>query len=233
MQDISLGTTQNVSLSIEKAGLGKRLLAFIIDYLVLIGVAILASYTIEFTNIDKVQYVWIIISIIFFFYHFIFEIFSEGQSVGKITQKIRVVKSTGEGANIYQYFIRALIRPIDSMAGLGLIFMIFSSKGQRLGDIAANTIVIKLDDAVEFKDTALVDVEEEYKPMMSRSEIEKLSSANIELIKQIIEETEKTKDYSLVGELHSKIVEITGNNNDSRLPFEYLKAVVKDYSYYN
>ena len=74
MQDISFGTTQNVALSIEKAGLGKRLIAFFIDYLVLIGISIIASLTIEFTNIEKVQYVWIIISIIFFTYNFFFEI---------------------------------------------------------------------------------------------------------------------------------------------------------------
>jgi uncharacterized RDD family membrane protein YckC len=232
MQEISFGTTQNVSLLIEKAGLGKRLVAFLIDYLFLIGISIVASLVIEFTNIGKAQYIWIIISIIFFTYNFFFEIFTDGQSIGKITQKIRVVKSTGEGASIYQYMIRALLRPIDYIAGLGFIVMIFNTKGQRLGDIAAKTIVIKTGENVSLEDTAIVSVEEEYTPMMTRAEVEKLKPKDIELIKKVITETENSRDYSMVGKIHSKIVDITGNT-DQRLPFEYINAVVKDYSYYN
>jgi uncharacterized RDD family membrane protein YckC len=232
MQNISFGTTQNVSLVIEKAGLGKRLIAFLIDYLFLIGIAILASLVIEFTNIEKAQYIWVIISIIFFTYNFFFEIFTDGQSIGKITQKIRVVKSTGEGATIFQYMIRALLRPVDYFAGLGLIVMILNPKGQRLGDITAKTIVIKDNENISFEDTAIVNVEEDYTPMMTRAEVEKLKPKDIELIKKIITETENSKDYSMVGKIHSKIVDITGNT-DNRLPFEYINAVVKDYSYYN
>ncbi len=233
MQDISFGTTQNVTLVTEKAGIGKRLIAFFIDYLILLGISILILISFVTTNIINSTYAMVIISIIFFSYHFLFELFTDGQSVGKITQKIRVVKSTGESAGFFQYFIRALLRPVDSVFGLGIVVMIFNKNGQRLGDIAAATIVIKVEEDVNFEDTIIAVVGENYTPILSRVEVDRLKGSDIELIKKIVGESEASLNYSLVGKIHKKVVEITGHDAEGIIPIDFLKAVVKDYTYYS
>jgi uncharacterized RDD family membrane protein YckC len=233
MQDISFGTTQNVNLVTEKAGVGKRLIAFFIDYLILLGISILLSVGLASTNIVNSTYIAVIISFIFFTYHFFFELFTDGQSIVKITQKIKVVKSTGESAGFFQFLLRALLRPIDIFFGLGLVIMVFNKNGQRIGDIAANTLVIKIEETLDFKETVIAILEEEYKPLLSRIEVEKLKGSDIELIKKIVGESEASLNYALVGKVYSKVVEITGNKAEGVLPIEYLKAVVKDYTYFN
>ena len=233
MQDISFGTTQNVNLVTEKAGVGKRLIAFFIDYLILLGISILLSVGLARTNIVNPTYIAVIISIIFFTYHFFFELFTDGQSIGKITQKIRVVKSTGESAGFLQFLLRALLRPIDLFFGLGLVIMIFSKNGQRLGDLVANTLLIKVDEAFDFEETVIAILEDEYKPLLSRIEVENLKGSDIELIKKIVGESEASLNYALVGKIYSKVVNITGNKGEGMLPMEYLKAVVKDYTYFS
>ena len=165
------------------------------------------------------------------FYHFIFEIFTEGQSVGKIATNIRVVRSTGERASIYQYFIRALLRPINMIFGLGLLVMVFNLKGQRLGDIAADTIVIRTDDQVRFQDTIITDIGVDYTPLLNRSKIELLSGKDVELIKQVIHETRRTLDYSMLGLLHTKVLSVLEVESDM-IPMDFLQRIIKDYNYY-
>ncbi len=232
MENINFETTQNVELSSEKAGIGKRLIAIFIDLVVLIGTSIFISWLISSTKVINPSYQLILFSFIFFSYNFFFELFYEGQSIGKISQKIKVVKENGESAGFWQYLIRALLRPVDYMFALGILVMVFNKKGQRLGDIAAKTIVIQTGEKVGFEEIAMVTVDDSYIPLLSRPEAEKLSVKNIELIKQIVDEAENTNNYSLVGPLFNKVIMITDHQTEL-IPIDYLKRVINDYSFYN
>jgi len=235
MDLISINTTQNVNLLTEKAGIGRRVLAILLDYVVESALTFGVFYFFGMINLDKSESfnitTGVVISIIWFFYHFVFEIFTEGQSVGKIATKIRVVRSTGERASIYQYFIRALLRPIDMIMGLGMMVMIFNKRAQRLGDIAADTIVIRTDDQVSFQDMIITNVEEGYIPLLSRAKIELLTAKDIELIKHVLNETKRTMNYSMLGLLHKKVVS-TLDVKSEMIPLEFLQRIVKDYNYY-
>jgi uncharacterized RDD family membrane protein YckC len=231
MQNVLFETTQNVQLQTEKAGIGKRIFAIIIDYFILTAFSILLMLIFDSTNVLKTEYLSIIIGIIFFTYHLFFELFTEGRSIGKISQKIRVVKNNGESASFFQYFIRALLRPIDSIFGLGLVVMAFTKNGQRLGDLLANTVLIKDSDIVEFNDLAITEIDQAYQAVLSRSQIEALKSTDIELIKKIIREAEQTMNYHILGKTYTKVKEVTQSDSDL-LPIKFLRAVVQDYSYY-
>ena len=186
MENIIINTSQNVNIETQRAGIGDRLIAFIFDYLILLGFFILTSITVEWLNIGKTGHIFVLISIIFFFYHFLSEVFLNGQSIGKIFRKLKVVNINAERASILQYFIRALFRPIDSIFGLGMLVIIVSKNSQRLGDLAAGTIVIQLKPTIKYSETVFADIEENYKASFDKLAIKRLSDKDIELIKLVI-----------------------------------------------
>jgi len=226
---MEIGTTQNVLLNWKKAGIGERFLALLIDFVVLTGIIILLT----FLQIDHWSWLYLlIISLVLFFYFMLMEIFNHGQTFGKNIMNIRVVSSNGEKAGVFQYIIRNLIRPVDYLFGLGLIVMIATEKDQRLGDLAAGTIVIKLEKEVTYEETVHEVVEADYRPYFKRHEIEKLTPKNIELIKTTLNDSSKNRRYKAVSLLYSKVKEIIGTDDTQLNHIEFLKTVVKDFNYY-
>lgn len=69
-----------------------------------------------------------------------------GQTVGKKLLRLRVVDAEGLRLQFHQIVTRNLLRFIDSLPlfyFVGGLVCWFSPKGQRLGDLAANTIVVR------------------------------------------------------------------------------------------
>jgi uncharacterized RDD family membrane protein YckC len=233
MDLISINTTQNVILLTEKAGIGRRILAILLDYLVEIALTIGAYYLLSPLGMtDTVQAVYLVtVGFIWFFYHFFFEVATGGQSLGKMALQIKVVRSSGEGAGVYQYFIRALLRPVDMIMGLGLFVMAFNPKGQRLGDIAADTIVIQIEKPVRYEELIAVELEDNYQPLLSRSKIDLLSGKDIELIKKVISKTYRSNSYRMMDLLYERVISVL-DVKPELLPKDFLDRVVKDYNYY-
>ena len=227
---MEIGTTQNVFLDWKKAGIGERFLALLMDIAIISGIVILMAFLQLFDKAPKIALV--ISGLLFYFYHVIMEIFNHGQSFGKNIMKIRVVSYNGEKAGVYQYIIRNLIRPIDYFFGLGLVVMIATEQDQRLGDLAAGTVVIKLAKEVTYEETVHEVVEDDYKPVFKKHQLEKLSTNNIELIKSTLDDCLKNRRYEAVALLHHKVSGIMEIEQDNLTHIEYLQAVVKDFNYY-
>lgn len=69
-----------------------------------------------------------------------------GQTIGKRLLKLRVMDEQGLRLRFHQIVIRNLLRAFDMLPGLYLFggaFALFSPRAQRLGDFAANTVVIR------------------------------------------------------------------------------------------
>src|SRR5271154_5557724 len=158
----SISTPENVDLHLELAGLGNRILACLIDtvlsyvaVLSLILPGLLYPKLIDFLGppyneykpiLDFVFLSLVVVGsfLIVFLYFIIFEIFWQGQTPGKKIIGIRVVDSLGQPVATSSVWIRNLLRPIDEGACLfGLLVMIVDKNERRLGDLAANTIVIR------------------------------------------------------------------------------------------
>jgi hypothetical protein len=81
--------------------------------------------------------------------YFVFlEMTTGGRSMGKAIVKLRVVSDGGHPLSFGQSVARNLLRAADILPGsylVGLISMIASSEGKRLGDLAAGTVVIRQD----------------------------------------------------------------------------------------
>lgn len=154
MKKTDITTTQNVTIEYQLAGYFERLGAYLLD-IVIMGLSIFILYLIfrGVFNLSESATFYLVYIPIFFFYTLAFETFNNGQSLGKMALKIRVVKITGEQAGFFDYLMRWTFRMIDIYFTLGTLVTLTvtsSRKNQRIGDLLADTTVIKLIDANRF-----------------------------------------------------------------------------------
>jgi len=210
----NINTNQNVNIEVKIAGLGDRVIALFYDTLILIGLGIffgIMASTLLTRDSNSIYILWAIMGFVAFLFHFIQEWAFRGQSIGKIARNIKVVKTNGVEAGFFHYLIRNLIRPIDSFYGIGLIALFFTKKFQRLGDLAAGTIVIKLDKkVVTLEETIHKEIDDKYEPVYNRLEILKLDSEDIELIKELTNKPNEKINWELIGLLANKLKQKTG-----------------------
>lgn len=154
---ISLQTPESVELELTLAGIGNRVQALFIDYLiwsaalllVLIVWAIVSSGLLFSLPNDDVAQLWLgAIAFLFTFvvyvgYFVFFETLWHGQTPGKRFAKIRVVREDGKPAGLSQATLRSLLRPIDDFLFIGALMIVFGNREKRLGDWAAGTIVVQ------------------------------------------------------------------------------------------
>jgi uncharacterized RDD family membrane protein YckC len=75
-----------------------------------------------------------------------------GQTIGKRVMRLRVVRADGTEAGMREIFVRTILRVIDGIALylVGLVVMLITGKRrQRLGDLAAATVVVDVAALVE------------------------------------------------------------------------------------
>ena len=88
----------------------------------------------------------IVIFAMFWGYYMVFEITTNGQSPGKLALGLRVIKEGGYPISFADSAIRNLVRLVDFLPfcyGAGLLVMLINKNWQRLGDLAAGTLVVK------------------------------------------------------------------------------------------
>jgi uncharacterized RDD family membrane protein YckC len=145
--NVYIETPENVTLEAEVAGFGSRTLAALIDYLIM-GVAVLGFgclFLRSFLESSSGVIAILLIFAILTFYHLAFELASNGQTPGKRVLKLRVVQANGMPATVNGLVIRNLVRVFDFLPvsyGIGLAVMFSTRHSQRLGDLAARTIVV-------------------------------------------------------------------------------------------
>ncbi len=148
---VTLQTPESVELEFRLAGAGSRALALVIDYLIWGALLFLLALAWFFTAAvlpEAVQQFYAAVSLFVLFatyvgYFVFFETLWRGQTPGKRLTKIRVVREDGRPIGLQQALLRALLRPIDDLFYLGLLFILFSKQEKRLGDMAAGTLVIE------------------------------------------------------------------------------------------
>lgn len=242
MSELTINTTQNVTINFTAASIGHRILAFGVDVLIIMAYLTSIFLFLSKSGLEyKIQSMdgWsqiAIRSIIFLpvmFYSLIFETFFEGQSLGKKLVRIKVVKIEGYQASFGDYLIRWLFRLVDIIITsgiLGFITIILSKKFQRLGDMAAGTSVITLRNNVNISSTILEEIQQDYVPIYPL--VIKLSDNDIRIIKDKFIKAKAKRDEKLVLKLVSKIEEVTGIKNQSANNWSFISTVLKDYNYY-
>ena len=234
MDNFQIETAQNVSIQQNAAGIGDRILAFLIDIVIIIAYIIIVVFILLALDVDMGQG-WafqLIFGLPVFLYHLLWETFWNGRSPGKATLKIRVVRLDGSRPTFSNYLIRWLLRVLDITlvsGGIAIVVILFKGTGQRLGDMAATTTVISEKQRVKFNQTILVDIPDDYEPIYPQVTI--FSDAEIRKIKNIFMDAKKSGNYSIIGQLSDKLstlMEITPKER----PIQFLSKVIEDYNYY-
>lgn len=241
MEQITIDTTQNVGIEYTVAGIGDRVLATIVDGLILTGYTIFASmFSGVLASVVTSDFQWAIYTLVFFLplvlYNLLMELLFNGQTVGKIVRHIRVVKVDGTQPSISSYLLRWLMRFVEIYSCFGsiaVLTMLINGKGQRLGDIAAGTTVIKLTEDVSLDDTILTSVKQDYIPVFPQADLlddEKIALAK-EVINAVVEDdrlqTKKRTMLLKTKEMLEKNMEITSDLT----PQAFIQTVIKDYNF--
>ena len=224
---IYINTNQNVQIQYEISSIADRILAYLIDALVMggivFGVFLLAS------KLHFGALTFFVMAIIFF-YHLICELLMDGQSFGKRSRGIRVMKKDGTAATFSGYFLRFLLRPIDSFYFIGLAIIFFTSRNQRLGDLAAGTIVVNVksdkDIQSEIKSQMSIGADREimYPTVVS------LTDQEIAVIRQVLDNRVDDRSHDNVLKLAKKISDKIGETLYQPNAYQFLRQVVQDYN---
>jgi uncharacterized RDD family membrane protein YckC len=223
---IYINTNQNVKINYETSSIGDRLIAYLIDMLVIAGIAIGTLFIGWATGLEFFYYV---ILVILFFYHLICEISMNGQSIGKRSRGIRVMKRNGNAASFSAYFLRFLLRPIDSFYALGIAVIFFTNDNQRIGDLAAGTIVVKLKTEDELKNEIKQEMTIHQHEEVKYPEVSQLSDQNIQLIRSVLSNRVRSRTHKNILQLAEKITQKLDIQLEDNNSYAFLERVVQDY----
>jgi len=223
---IYINTSQNVQINYKISSIGDRLVAYLIDTLVIIGIVLGFLLISDWLGTELVFF---LAMVVIFFYHLICEITMNGQSIGKRNRGIRVMKKDGNAATFSAYFLRFLLRPIDSFYGLGLAIIFFTNNNQRIGDLAAGTVVVDVVTEDELLDQISGQKVSKTNEEIMYSGVTQLTDSEIQFIRKVLHKRAKEKYHVNVHELARKIAEKIDVNLDGAVSYYFLERVVQDY----
>src|SRR6266511_106497 len=148
-------TPEAVALEFQTANVGSRILAFLIDMLV-VGAGIVVGVTAVALALNASGAVlpdWLVIAMFlvlipgwWFGYFTAFETLWRGRTLGTAALGLRVVTREGAPVRFRHAAIRTLLGTVDFGLGSGffaVVFVLFSRDNQRLGDLVAGTLVLR------------------------------------------------------------------------------------------
>jgi uncharacterized RDD family membrane protein YckC len=143
---LRIATPEGITVDLVLAGLGSRFVAALIDLTIkgalIVGV-LLAAGALGDLGIAVAS---VLFFAIYFGYDIAFEVLASGRTPGKRWTGLRVLRADGRPVDLLSSAIRNVVRLVDGLA-LGylpaMISVLVTTRNQRLGDIAASTIVVR------------------------------------------------------------------------------------------
>ncbi|MBI2731100.1 MAG: RDD family protein [Sphingobacteriales bacterium] len=256
MSTIKISTPFNIDLDFELAEFHKRMLAYFIDLIILIvyswGIRefLYSALGINF-NESALGADILIVSIPMLLYPLICEVSFNGQSPGKKALGIRVMSIEGGEPHIGQYIMRWIFRVFEWPLVFGIVFPGFmilfqvisvlffgvvvtiiiaiTKNNQRLGDMAAGTVVINTRIKSSIHDTIFLEVsQKDYKVIYP--DVMLLSDRDINTIKSILNNTNKKQGIEMAYRVAYKIQQAL-KINSSQEPIDFLEQLMADYNF--
>lgn len=238
MDNIRIQTTQNVDIEYQVASVGDRLLASLLDVGFMIAYFVLVLAIIGMTSIvtkGHVLYIYFLFLLPILFYDLVCETLFGGRSIGKMIMKIKVVKLDGTPAGFGSYLLRWFFRIVDislSSGAIALIVVVANGRGQRIGDIAAGTTVIKTKQRAQLGDTILGNVKQRPDYTVVFPEVTRLSDNDVAIIKEVMLVGIRTNNMPAIEKLASKTRSVMAISTPMPAS-QFLFTVVQDYNFYS
>lgn len=251
MKAIEFESAQHVKVEYELASAGLRTLAAIIDFaafaLYFIVIAMVFNISNPFgENIGTMLFFWLLlIKLPWIFYNPIVEYMTQGQSLGKYIVGIRVVTISGERPGLREVFTRWIFKgdfiwiSADvfvlawfTMGAIGILVVSVSRQKQRMGDVMANTVVIKNKSSVNYTLRDVLSIKDQSNHTTTYPQVTRFTDEDMMLIKNTIQRVrtypnEETKKFAI--ELANESAKMIGLSQTPEKRLEFLQTLLQDY----
>lgn len=229
MDSLEITTSHNIVVKVELASTLARILSTVID---LFFVGFITSIIMAVSLGSEL--VFYLSSLFFMLYHLIMEYFNNGQSLGKRLLRLRVISLTGERPTFNELVMRWMFRLVDvtfSIGMLGSIFISSSKKNQRLGDILANTTVVKVQNENLIPLEAIKNiVDKEYE--VSYPQVTMYNDSDMLLVKESISRyllNKSDANKAMILDLKRKITRDLKIKKPDTNSIQFLRTILNDY----
>ena len=246
MKTISFQTAQFVSIEYELAAPAYRAVASFLDLLfqlifLFLGGLIVSQNLFDFFGSDNNRGFWALFQLFFwrlpwFLYSPVIEYFTNGRSLGKLIMGIRVVKTNGETAGLREYFTRWIFRVVDIwLGGFGFLALLVcgtTERRQRIGDIMADTVVIRVRDNQVYSLKDILSIKTMENHTTTYPEVARFTDEDMLLIKNTIVRVQRfpnqaNKDFAI--DLANETARQIGLKETPPKRMEFLRTVLQDY----
>ena len=244
MRTIEVQTPQNVVIEYEIASLRERMLAFFIDLLVILLIYLVLLFAFLATSFgNAVLDFGFGAGMVFFFfpllmfmgYHYLSEMYNQGQSWGKRAMGIRVVRLDGKVPSAQDCLLRTFFHLVETLACVGILsaFLISSTAHQqRLGDMSAHTVLVRLRNVLSFslQDILSINSQENYSPVYPQAA--QLSERDMLTVKNALaryQEHSNRAHLLALEALGDRLADLLGIKDRPSDPIIFLKQLLRDF----
>jgi uncharacterized RDD family membrane protein YckC len=236
-------TTQNVVIQYEIADLRDRIIAYVVDLLIMLLILFFLLLLVSVLDLDFLirdmggqQLAITFPFMLFWGYHILFEMLHYGQTWGKQAMGIRVVRLDGKNVEWSDALLRALLHLADSVFCMGIVGCLLiqtTARRQRLGDMAAHTMVIKLYSTshnFRLQDLYKSSKEERYTPQYPQVKV--LTEKDMIFIKSVLDRRQLYRNHAhdaAVEDLVTHLMPLLGIAKRPNDRIEFLKTLIRDY----
>lgn len=229
MEPVPQHPPRSLFIDYEVASLGQRIGAFLIDLLL---IAVYYTLLFIFNTEAKALTLWtnLLLALPALLYHLLSEIFLHGQSLGKRQFRLKVVRLDGTRPTTKSYLLRWLLRPLDIWlyGSVAIITILINGKGQRLGDLAAGTTLVKYSKAHEQLEELLYQEADNPPAGVRFPAVSRLHETEISLIRETLRNYRLTANAQAVQLLAEQLQEQLALETDMP-PLRLLNTLLKDH----
>jgi uncharacterized RDD family membrane protein YckC len=231
MRFVEISTAQNIPIDFALASTGQRMLAFAIDLIIIGAATVFLSLILGIIDPRLLA----LNALAFFIYTPVMEISFSGQTPGKMAMKIRVVSLDGSEPPPLDFVIRWVFRIVDiwlTLGSLAVVFISTSSRGQRLGGVLSNTMVINTgaDSGLSLNYILKIEDRTQYEPKYR--DVIRFTEDEMLTVKAVLDRYARYGNSAharLIAETAKRCAKVLELGEVPEKKREFLKTLIKDY----